>query len=139
MDPPSTPYDPPLGNDAIRLFQLTSSPEGCIQLNLKRFSLSSEHTELPPFLATSYVWGQLPTHPADMPSIMLNGTRTPILESAHGLFRAMLSPRNRAAFPPGTTWWWMDCVCINQADDAERSAQVPLMSTIYRRAARTII
>ncbi|KAK3331733.1 heterokaryon incompatibility protein-domain-containing protein [Cercophora scortea] len=140
MDPPSSPYDRPLGNDAIRLFQLTTSPSGCIQLNLERFFLSPESaTSLPPFLATSYVWGTPPTHPADTPSIILNGTRTPILESAHGLFRAMLMPRNRKVFPPATTWWWMDCVCINQADIVERSAQVPLMSTIYRLAARTII
>ncbi|KAI1120802.1 heterokaryon incompatibility protein-domain-containing protein [Nemania abortiva] len=34
---------------------------------------------------------------------------------------------------------WTDAICINQADDAEKSIQVPLMSDIYRGAAKVYV
>lgn len=34
---------------------------------------------------------------------------------------------------------WIDCICINQSDDNEKSMQVPMMVEIYRRAMRTIV
>ncbi|KAK5101551.1 hypothetical protein LTR70_000722 [Exophiala xenobiotica] len=34
---------------------------------------------------------------------------------------------------------WIDCLCINQRDKLEKSAQIRLMHSIYKQAARTII
>jgi len=132
-DDDDDPYYPPVGSDAIRLFRLGTAPDGAVTVQLERFPL--EGTECPPFVSTSYVWGP-PLHSG---TVLLNGRATPVLPSALSFFRAMLSERRRAKFPPATTWWWMDSLCINQADTAERSAQVRLMSVIYQRAARTAI
>ena len=34
---------------------------------------------------------------------------------------------------------WVDAVCMNQIDDAEKSWQVQMMDKIYLRAARTLV
>lgn len=34
---------------------------------------------------------------------------------------------------------WIDQICINQADDAEKARQIPLMSKIYGRALNTLV
>lgn len=35
--------------------------------------------------------------------------------------------------------FWIDAVCINQKDREEKSAQLPLMTAIYKRASRVIV
>ncbi|KAK1829991.1 heterokaryon incompatibility protein-domain-containing protein [Podospora conica] len=130
-------YHPPLAPNEIRLFQLSSHPDDTctIHLRLARFPLDSP--SLPPFHATSYVWGTPPPSP---PTVLVNDRHPlPVLPSALAFFRAMLAPRTRDAFPPADTWWWMDCVCINQGDPAERGAQVALMGDVYRRASATVV
>jgi len=44
----------------------------------------------------------------------------------------MMSDRRQDEFPSETTWWWINSICINQGDEAERSAQVAQMGPIYR-------
>ncbi|KAK0751844.1 heterokaryon incompatibility protein-domain-containing protein [Schizothecium vesticola] len=56
-----------------------------------------------------------------------------------GLLPRHARPARPRGIPPAATWWWMDCVCINQADPAERGAQVELMSAIYRGARATVV
>lgn len=34
---------------------------------------------------------------------------------------------------------WVDAVCIDQADDEERSEQVQMMSGIYKKASRVLV
>ncbi|KAK0632706.1 heterokaryon incompatibility protein-domain-containing protein [Immersiella caudata] len=128
------PYSPRIGGDAIRLFRIDSSSDGAISVELRRFALKGR-SRYPPFVATSYVWGP-PTYTS---GATINGQPKPILQSALGFLRAMLSDRWRKTLPPSKTWWWMDSICINQQDDRERSAQVQLMSTIYTHARMTVI
>lgn len=136
-------YSPPLAPNEIRLFQLSSHLDPStgtttIHLRLQHFPLHY----CPPFHATSYVWGSPPppSPTGSAPTVLVNDRHPlPILPNALAFFRAMLTPRCRDAFPPSTTWWWMDCVCINQADAAERAAQVQLMSAIYRGARVTVV
>lgn len=146
-NPPSTMEDlySPLAPDEIRLFQLSSHLDHStgtttIHLRLHPFPLH----DCPPFHATSYVWGSPPptSSTGSTPTVLVNDRHPlPILPNALAFFRAMLAPHGggRDAFPPSTTWWWMDCVCINQADAAERSVQVQLMSAIYRGARATVV
>lgn len=122
-------YSSPLAPNEIGLFQFSDHPDPstgttAIHLRLQPFPLHYG----PPFYATSYVWSSPPaTSPTTAPTVLVNDRHPlPILPNALAFFRAMLTSRD--AFPPPTTWWWMDCVCINQADAAERSAQVELMS-----------
>ncbi|KAK4214205.1 heterokaryon incompatibility protein-domain-containing protein [Rhypophila decipiens] len=125
-------YDVPLGENAIRLVRLFKFPDGSISGELQYFQLKDR---IPPFIATSYVWGDQD----ERCTIKLNGHSVDNLKNAHKFFEELLTPNHYEQFPPSTTWWWMDCICINQEDPAERSAQVGLMSTLYRQAAKTVI
>lgn len=87
--------------------------------SLKRLGLRSGQI----YKALSYVWGP----PTFTESIYIDGRKlniTPNLASALRHFRS--SSR--------WLWIWVDQICINQADPAERSKQVRTMHNIYKDA-----
>ena len=80
------------------------------------------------FTALSYVWGaETPTH-----DVWIEGC------CCHGWFSIrqnlydFLITRRKAADQP--LWIWVDQICIDQSNNAERSQQVGHMSSIYTRA-----
>lgn len=66
--------------------------------------------------------------------ILVDGADLYVGESLH----AALARMRPAAAGAGTRLLWADAVCINQADDAEKGAQVTLMGRIYEGGARTL-
>ena len=87
----------------------------------------------PDFEALSYVWGSL-DEPKTNISIrkdrkLFNFPVLPNLRSA--LLRLRKADEDRTI--------WVDALCINQADNEERSSQVPMMGDIYRSADCVII
>jgi hypothetical protein len=38
----------------------------------------------------------------------------------------------------GPRYLWIDAICLNQADEAEKSQQIPLMGEIYQQADKTL-
>ncbi|KAK0609800.1 Heterokaryon incompatibility protein 6 [Lasiodiplodia hormozganensis] len=97
---------------------------------LIRCTLTHAHlTTSPAYTALSYVWGnQHTTHP-----ILLNGHLFPVTTNLASALHTLASDPH----PP--PYLWIDALSINQADAAERSAQVRQMPQIYARAARTTI
>ncbi|KAH6842018.1 HET domain-containing protein [Alternaria alternata] len=90
----------------------------------------------PPFYALSHSWG---TREAQTPFRI--GKHT-ILVSQHlatGLRRLKELAVNTSVLSPPVNYLWIDTLCINQNDLAERSSQVQLMSNIYSRAIRTLV
>jgi len=84
--------------------------------------------EQPKYEALSYAWGV----EQDSQRISLDSqpfSISPTLESALRRLRLAKSPRKL----------WVDCLCINQEDVAERSAQVSLMQDIYTDSQRVLI
>ncbi|TPX18337.1 uncharacterized protein E0L32_011748 [Thyridium curvatum] len=76
--------------------------------------------DAPPYEALSYTWGQpLITQPIELDSQPFNITVN--LESA---LRHLRKPSDKRRL-------WVDAICINQDDTAERSHQVTLMKAIY--------
>lgn len=82
------------------------------------------------FEAVSYTWGN-----KDFPHRISCDNRSAFLNITHNVdsllrhFRAKSSPR----------YLWIDAICLNQADDEEKSIQVGLMADIYRQARRVLI
>ncbi|VUC30110.1 unnamed protein product [Clonostachys rosea] len=92
---------------------------GPIQCHLSTVSLDDS----PSYEALSYVWGD----PSSPGHIFLNGRRFSVtrnLACALGFLRHPTQDRTM----------WIDALCINQDDTAERNSQVQLMSRIYRSA-----
>lgn len=83
--------------------------------------------ETPAFGALSYCWS---TTPPNRP-MLCNGavfTATPSLERALKRLRAGFRPGDREEY------LWADAICINQADEDEKSMQIQLMGKIYSTA-----
>lgn len=97
-----------------------------------RVARLSKHLQLPGYFALSYVWGTGPDrHPSH--EIILDNRRFPITAT---LYAALHSYRS---FVPASIRFWVDAICINQADDDEKSAQVPLMRDIYHLAVSVLV
>ncbi|KAK3707226.1 hypothetical protein LTR37_012226 [Vermiconidia calcicola] len=90
-------------------------------------SLSTETLQTPPELtydALSYCWGDKP-HSSP---ISVNG-RADFMVSAN-----LLAALQRMRYSDATHTVWVDYLCINQSDLAERGQQVELMGRIYENA-----
>ncbi|KAI1376963.1 heterokaryon incompatibility protein-domain-containing protein [Hypoxylon crocopeplum] len=80
------------------------------------------------FEALSYVWGTT-MFPYN---IKVNGKDFYVTYNLFSALHELRRPdRNRIV--------WIDALCINQADDVEKSYQVGLMKTIYSKASRVIV
>lgn len=82
----------------------------------------------PPFEAISYVWGA----PETPFPISCDDQRMRITKNLH---EALLQVRH----PTAPRNLWADAICINQADLAERGAQVALMAKLYATAKRVLV
>jgi hypothetical protein len=133
--PNEFPYDP-LTPTSIRLLRLSRSNSNSTSITgiLSIFSLDA----LPSigFTTLSYVWGEKRYHPH---TITLNDRPFSVLESVYSALETICdTPELRKA-----EWWWIDSICIDQANDPcarrERSHQIQLMGTIYRDSKETIV
>jgi hypothetical protein len=109
----------------IRLVHLSNGElDGNLSCSMEPYKLSTA----PKYEALSYCWGD----PNDKAEITCDGRRLEI----QGNLRDFLL-RTRAK---GTSrMLWIDAICVNQADDQEKSGQVMRMRDIYKSAARTLI
>lgn len=83
--------------------------------------------------ALSYTWGAA-TPPADSIQILANSEELYI--SIHANLSTAL---RRLRHESKATFWWIDALCINQADLAEKNIQLPLMPQIYEGASRVAV
>ena len=107
---------------SIRLVTLhAGKDDGPIDCTLKTVALGKQHE----YEALSYVWGD----PARNSPIVVNGMRFLVTKNLYAfLIRARLHSKSLT--------FWIDGICINQADQKERSDQVRLMRDIYESATR---
>lgn len=120
-------YQKPLRSDIgeIRILRvLPGNSEEAISCELNLINL---HDGVD-FEALSYVWGtDISTTP-----VYVDGEA---IQVTSNLYRALRTLR----YPDKSRPLWVDAVCINQADEVEKSAQVNMMRYIYSLAVRTII
>ena len=108
----------------IRILILEPGPsEAAIKCHLQHVSLNSTLE----FEALSYMWGD----PSRLRRIHLSGHEWTVTEN---LERALRHHREEQEPRP----LWVDALCINQSDMAERSQQVGMMREIYATAERVI-
>ncbi|KAF2829866.1 hypothetical protein CC86DRAFT_272032, partial [Ophiobolus disseminans] len=80
------------------------------------------------FEALSYVWGDL----LSPRTVKISGYNVEITQPLHVAFQNLRDSDE-------TRTLWVDQVCINQLDDIEKSHQVSLMRTIYRKCTQCVI
>ena len=82
----------------------------------------------PPYSAVSYTWGD----PLETEEILLNDKVLPVRNNLWSL----LSSLRRTDEPRRL---WIDAICINQSDIAEKNHQVALMGRIYEGAQSVLV
>jgi hypothetical protein len=90
-------------------------------------------TPIPEFTALSYVWGSMKDA---APSSTITCCTTPtMLQLTDSCFEALKHLRDVKR----PLVIWVDAICINQGDDAEKTHQLPLIGQIYELASATYI
>jgi hypothetical protein len=80
------------------------------------------------YAAISYTWGE----PSDTTWIYVNDIPVTIRKNCH--YALWQIRRQLLLRRPAYAHFWIDSLCINQADVEEKSAQVSMMADIYERA-----
>jgi hypothetical protein len=120
--------------DTIRLlniFPQKDDPE-TLRCKLLELPLRISETLTRPYEALSYVWGS-----EDSPRsiIITDGTDDRQLKVTNNLHSALLHLRDNDI----SRIIWVDAVCINQSNNAEKKGQIGLMPAIYSKASRVIV
>lgn len=135
-------YTPLFSDRSIRLIEiLQETSTGVPQCTLLTVSLDSKL----PFVALSYTWGnslarlEEDNRGADQCChILCNGRPLDVTQNLYNFLKR--------AKPGGPESWlrfedkmWIDAICIDQSNLEERSAQVKLMSGIYKAATNVLV
>jgi Heterokaryon incompatibility protein (HET) len=102
--------------------------------NLVPVEIKMEHfpfDQCPRYQALSYTWNSSSTSDDHTYPILVNGYAFPVSEN---LFFALRQLRQRKL----KDWLWIDAICIDQKNDAEKSTQVQRMRSIYSAAFRVL-
>ena len=115
------PLDPERAQ--FRLLQIQHDQADEISCRLEIFSVLDE----PNYKALSYVWGT--DHASQR--ISVNGCSFRIRQNLYDYLKLAKQKVN-------TDWLFVDAICIDQLDYAEKSGQIALMGDIYRNAKEVI-
>lgn len=109
----------------FRLLRLVNFGSDPIQCELSIFSLLDP--DVPPWKALSYRWGD------DAPelTVQLEGQAINVRKNLHRFLAQMVIEERR-------DWYFIDALCIDQANDSEKPFQVQQMGEIYRRAEEVV-
>lgn len=115
-----------LSRDEIHLMRLESGQRGDpIRASLMIRPLTSDH---PKYEALSYVWGDSSMRK----TIRLDKQEISVTTNLEAALR-QIRPVS------GTRTLWIDAICIDQDDIAERNSQVLLMNAIYRKSTKVLV
>ena len=120
-----SPFQPGL----IRILAVENCSSANVECTLHLINLEDYE---PPWYALSHVWGTAERNH----KILLNGKSfyvTPNLLAALKALDALQKKEN------GTALIWIDAICINQDDEQEKAAQVPIMDRIFSKANSALI
>ncbi|KLU92549.1 hypothetical protein MAPG_11494 [Magnaporthiopsis poae ATCC 64411] len=136
-DPPpmlaAAVYDPPLGADRFRLLCLYAPPdtEGSpIHCDLEVYPLD----DCPWYEAISYAWGGEKGENAKKCPVYV-GPYWDVILQTQNCWDMLVHTRPRR----GSRMIWVDALCINQQDFAERNRQVACMSRIYSQCTSVVV
>lgn len=104
----------PVDENQIRILRLLPAAHSSEPISIEIFKTSLDN--LPEFIAFSYQWG----NPELRTKIMVRNQDLSITVSLETALKYMRRPNVSELI-------WIDQICINQGDGAEKNAQLPLM------------
>ncbi|KAI4593355.1 hypothetical protein KJ359_009886 [Pestalotiopsis sp. 9143b] len=128
-DIPPFRYEPLRSGEIRLLTPVTSNSQNSPQWRLQTVGLQDlEALGYEGFEALSYTWGD----PSKTFSLICNDQKLLIHKNLHDALPFLAGRRSSQPL-------WIDAICINQRDEAEKLAQVRLMHRIYRQATKVWI
>ena len=112
----------------IRLLTLAPSKHDDDEIICRLSIADLERSPTPEYEALSYLWGD------QFPKFTINVNDQPFA-IGHNLYTAMCYLRHRTT--PRTLW--IDALCINQTDNAEKGCQIRRMGAIYSNASEVLV
>jgi hypothetical protein len=112
----------------IRLLRLLPSSLKWSAVHASLEVVSLDTSPSPVFEALSYTWGTDPP----IRRITCNGLAFAVRSNLYSALR-------RLRYRTKPRLLWIDAICIDQANNAEKNTQIPLMGAIYRTATRGLI
>lgn len=109
----------------IRLLHIDLDVE-TLSGTLTEISLEEEHR----FDALSYAWGEA----SQMHDFICCGKVMRIRDNLYKFLQRAKEQGRTSRCPI-----WIDAVCIDQSNDAEKSVQIPLMSEVYKQAQQVLV
>ncbi|KAH9904764.1 heterokaryon incompatibility protein-domain-containing protein [Xylariomycetidae sp. FL2044] len=109
----------------IRLFSMpeVDGVERNIQYRIDTFDID----QAPPYKALSYAWGDTKSDE----TVMIDGHPVEVTENLQAALQRLVKM-------PDTRRLWIDAICINQTNIAEKNTQVSLMGEIYSKALKVV-
>ncbi|KAF6826975.1 hypothetical protein CPLU01_09349 [Colletotrichum plurivorum] len=124
----------PLQKNQLRLLRFTGDAAQWVFATLEIFSVDDASPL--PFHTLSYTWAsEQQTGMTRSWAIDINGAALAVLDTLRPFVQAL---RSRDNLLDGS-WWWIDSICIDQANRHERAQQVQLMRHMYLRADQVIV
>jgi len=124
-------YKQTLTGSEIRLLHLSPSPstDDPIHLTLEVF----QQDDCPEYEAVSYTWGGEDGDSSPVEPVYVGQFWDVLLQTRNcdAMLRYLRRRDRRRTL-------WVDAICINQQNASEKSAQIPLMATIFKSAMRVI-
>jgi Heterokaryon incompatibility protein (HET) len=111
----------PLLPQQIRLVHVTKESS---DLSIVHTNISSA----PPYTAVSYTWN----HESPEKYFLIDGSRLKVIPNIVTALPHLTRNTN-------TNYLWIDGICINQEDEAEKEVQIPLMGDIYTLCSSCLI
>ncbi|KAJ5915302.1 hypothetical protein N7454_011056 [Penicillium verhagenii] len=123
----------PIQHNQLRLLKFVQDESNTsIKVFLEPFSIEEP---LPQFRSISYAWAFDDSGCTRNWSIQIEDQVFPVLDSLYDFIEAL---RSKGVMYDGG-WWWIDSICIDQANLKERGHQVKLLQRIYREADQVIV
>jgi hypothetical protein len=116
------------GEEVIRCDQKVVPGKDAKELGGSNHESGVAMIETPPYIALPYCWGD----PSVTIPILLNGCSFQVTANLHSFLQHFRQSQTASVL-------WIDAICINQGDAAERSSLVRRMKSIYENAKHMLI
>lgn len=128
-------YEPLTNETSIRILALQpclsyDAELRCDLVHSDRDTIPQGTAQVPHYEPVSYVWGSDPAFSHTL--ITTDELRIPITANVDEILRVLRKPTK-------TRFLWIDAICLNQNDLAEKAEQVPLMGMIFSQGRKTHI
>lgn len=125
-------YRPLESNETFRLLRYLHkrTPADQPSFDLVHVTFADIPSIVPHYMAVSYAWGD----PTPAHTFWINGSLCRLPKSSFEFLESLSTLETKSQ-----PYFWIDAICINQADLAEKAIQIPLMKHIYSNAATVFV